>query len=58
MRTLTDTEQEVSDKIFELQLFVNARLRNGKLPDINKAQLLIDDIQLLRHIWTKNEGTI
>ncbi len=58
MRTLTDTEQEVSDKIFELQLFVNARLRNGELPEINKAQLLIDDIQLLRHIWTKNEGTI
>ncbi len=58
MRTLTDTEQEVSDKIFELQLFVNGKLRTGKLPDINKAQLLIDDIQLLRHIWTKNEGTI
>ena len=58
MRTLNTPEQEVADKIRELQLFVNDRLIDGRLPEINMGQCLIDDIQLLRHIWTKDKGSI
>ena len=58
MRILTAAEQEVADKIFELQLFVNDRLKDGKLPEINMGQTLIDDIQIIRHIWTRDKGTI
>ena len=56
MRTLNGADQEVSDKIYELQLFVNEKLKRGELSDMNMGQRLIDDIQLLRHIWKKDKG--
>ena len=58
MIILTSSVLEVSDKIFELQLFVNDRLKDGRLPEINMGQTLIDDIQIIRHIWTRDKGTI
>lgn len=58
MRELTRAEFEIGLKIEQLQLFVNERLKDGRIPDLSKGQALIDDIQLLRHIWTKEDGSI
>lgn len=54
MRQLNNADQEVLDKIKELQLFVNKRLVAGHLSDLNKGQLLINDIQTIHYIWRKD----
>ena len=58
MRPLNSDDTEVKEKIKELQLFVADKLNNGSLSNIERGQLLVNDIQLLRHIWIKDEGTI
>jgi len=56
MRSLNFAENEINEKLEEVQKFVAFRLEN--ISDINRGQRLVNDIQLLRHIWTKEEDTI
>lgn len=58
MRELNQADIEVKDKIMELQLFVAEKLSRDELSDIIAGQLLIDDIQTIHHIWTKDKGSI
>ena len=55
-RELNEYDQEVLDKLDELR-FLICDVHN-KLSDIGMGQRLIDDVQILTHIWTKNKGSI
>lgn len=57
-RELNTSDLEVKNKIKELQLFVNSKLKAGELSDGNMGQRLIDDVQILHHIWTKDKNGI
>jgi hypothetical protein len=57
-RALNKADKEVQAKIRELQLFVNEHLKAGNLSNAKMGQLLINDIQAINHIWTKDKGTI
>ena len=57
-RELNKADEEVSAKIKELQLFVNAKLSGNELSDNGYGQRLINDVQLLRHIWTKTRNSM
>lgn len=58
MRKLNEADKAVKDKIKELQLFVNDELRAGNLSDLDMGQRLINDIQIIHHIWTKDKDSI
>ena len=53
-RELNEADKEILDKIKELQLFVAESICYDHLSDMNKAQILINDIQTIHFIW-RNE---
>ena len=55
-RKLNKVDEEIRNKIKELQLFVAQNLND--VSDISMGQNLINDIQILHHIWTKDKGSI
>jgi len=57
-RQLNETDKEILDKIIELQLLIANRLAEGKVSDISMGQNLVNDVQIIRHIWTKDKGSI
>lgn len=56
---MSTDNKEIAEKIYELQLFVANKIKHKKdMTDIDKTQKLINDIQLIHHIWTKDENAI
>ncbi len=55
MREMSDADIEIRHKIKELQLFVNDKMVKGEVSDMKRTQCLIDDIQLINHIWQKDD---
>jgi len=55
-RPLNEVDKEIEAKIKELQLFVVER--QNTVSDIDMGQRLITDIQIIRHIWTKNKDSL
>jgi len=51
-----ETDEEILEKIKELQLFVAGRLKD--VSDISMGQNLINDIQTLHYIWRKDKNSI
>ena len=58
MRTLNPAEEEIRVRLRELQLFVAEKARSGQVSEYEKTGKLIFDLQLLVHIWTKDDGVM
>jgi len=57
-RVLNYVDEEIKRRLKSLQLFVNDKMRANEISDMKRSQALVDDLQLLHHIWTKDENSM
>ncbi len=70
MRELNNVDKEIQSKLEELRLFVAKRWKDGAaleqggeidievVSDVKMTWSLLEDINTIEHIWTKDKGTI
>lgn len=57
-RKLNEADMRILSKIKELKIVVVNEIHKMETSDPNMTQTLCNDIEIIRHIWTKTIGSI